>query len=84
MNILQKENIKINGVYAKDELKKPLKDGFYIINLNNSDQSGSHWTVLYKINDGYSFYFDAFGFKSPEIVEDLLYKYELRVTRFDP
>jgi hypothetical protein len=75
LNILQNENISINGVYPKDKLKKPLKDGFYIINLNDSDEAGSHWTVLYKINDGYSLYFDAFGFKSPEIVEDILYKY---------
>ena len=32
--------------------------------------------MLYKINDAYSIYFDAFGFKAPEIIEDLLYKYE--------
>lgn len=77
LNILQKENIIINGIYAKNQLTKPLKDGFYIINLNNSNQDGSHWTVLYKINDSYSLYFDAFGFKAPEIVENLLlYKYD--------
>ena len=35
--ILQNENILINGVYPKDRLHKPLKQGFYIINLNDSD-----------------------------------------------
>jgi hypothetical protein len=75
LNILKKENITINGVFPKDKLEHPLKDGFYIINLNDSDEAGSHWTVLYKLNDAYSLYFDAFGFKPPEIIEDLLYKY---------
>jgi hypothetical protein len=77
LDILKNNNIKINGVFAKDKLQKPLKDGFYIINLQDSDKgSGTHWTVLYKINDGFSFYYDSFGFPAPEEIEDLLHKYE--------
>ena len=76
LDILKNDNIKINGVFAKDQLKKPLKDGFYIINLDNSDGPGTHWTALYKINDGFSFYYDSFGFIAPEEIEDLLHKYE--------
>lgn len=75
LDILKNDNIKINGVFAKDKLKKPL-DGFYIINLDNSDGPGTHWTVLYKINDGFSLYYDSFGFPAPEEIEDLLHKYE--------
>ncbi len=41
LNILQKENITINDVFPKDKLEQPLKDGFYIINLNDSDESAS-------------------------------------------
>ena len=76
LDILKNDNIKINGVFAKDKLKKPLKDGFYIINLDDSDGPGTHWTALYKINDGFSFYYDSFGFIAPEEIEDLLHKYE--------
>jgi hypothetical protein len=87
LDILKNNNIKINGVFAKDKLKKPLqdsknprraslKDGFYIVNLDNSDGPGTHWTVLYKINDGFSFWWDSFGFPAPEEIEDLLHKYE--------
>jgi len=76
LDILKNDNIKINGVFAKDQLKKPLKDGFYIINLDNSDGPGTHWTALYKINDGFSFYYDSFGFIAPSEIEDLLHKYE--------
>ena len=76
-NIIKNINIKnFNGVYPKDQLKKPLKNGFYIINLDNSGGSGTHWTTLYKINDGLSLYYDSFGFYPPEEIEDLLHKYE--------
>lgn len=76
LDILKNDNIKINGVFAKDKLKKPLKDGFYIINLDDSTGEGTHWTALYKINDGFSLYYDSFGFPAPEEIEDLLHKYE--------
>ena len=76
LDILKNYNITINGVYAKDQLKKPLKDGFYIINLDDSDGTGTHWCSLYKINDALSLYWDSFGFPAPENIEDLLYKYE--------
>jgi hypothetical protein len=76
LEILKKYNININGVYAKDQIKKPLKDGFYIINLDNSDGKGTHWTALYKINDAFSLYWDSFGFPAPQNIDDILYKYD--------
>ena len=44
------------GVLANDELKKPDPRKIYILNLENSDESGSHWTLLYAGQ-----YFDPFG-----------------------
>jgi hypothetical protein len=84
IDIIKKENIKnFNGVYPKDKLNKPLKDGFYIINLQDSDKgSGTHWTAIYKINDGFSFYYDSFGFPAPENIEDTLHKYEYNKNKF--
>jgi hypothetical protein len=77
IDILNKTNINnFNGVYPKDRLNKPLKDGFYIINLQDSGGPGTHWTALYKINDGFSLYWDSFGFPAPENIEDIVYKYE--------
>ena len=32
----------------KDELKPPLAQGNYIINLQNHDENGSHWTCFVK------------------------------------
>ncbi len=39
---------KLNGIYMKDELPNDLKDENYIINLQNHDESGSHWTCFIK------------------------------------
>jgi hypothetical protein len=44
------------GVFSNDELRKPDKDKIYILNLENSNEGGSHWTLLY---DGH--YFDSYG-----------------------
>ena len=75
--ILKKFRIKYNGIYSKNELPNKLLDGFYIINLQSSkDGHGTHWTSLYKINDGLSYYFDAFGFPAPQEVIDKLHYYD--------
>jgi hypothetical protein len=69
--ILNKHNLPIVGIYSKDELPKDLKNGWYIINLENSnDGSGTHWTCFKKgvIN----LYFDSFGFIFPEEVKERL------------
>lgn len=51
----------------KDELpSKPIKYECGIINLNNSNQSGSHWYAWNK-HDDFSFYFDPFGDAEPPI-----------------
>jgi len=58
-----------HGCYIKDELPKKLKDGYYVINLNGQ----SHWTALLKTKNKY-YYFDSFGFMSPEDVEERIPK----------
>ena len=72
--ILQKYNIPINGIYTKDHLP-PLKGGFTVINLDDVDGAGTHWTGIYKTSDSSIIYFDAFGFPAPEQIEDQLYTY---------
>jgi hypothetical protein len=74
--ILNNKVINFNGVYPKDLMKKPLKDGFYIVNLDDSTGEGTHWCALYKINDGFSIWWDSYGFPAPENIESLLHKYD--------
>ena len=46
-----------NGVYSRDNLNK-IKDGAYIINLDEYSDIGTHWVALYVNNVTY---FDSFG-----------------------
>lgn len=51
----------------KDELNKNnLKNGNYIMNLQNHNEGGSHW-VAFKITPTYIIYCDSFGVYPPEI-----------------
>jgi len=75
--ILKNYDIKYNGIFSKDILPNKLLNGFYIINLQNSNiGGGTHWTSLYKINDGYSLYYDSFGFPAPQDIVDKLHCYD--------
>jgi len=80
--ILNKKGYYINGVFSKNELPEILKNGWYVINLqstNEGDRKGSHWTCFKNINGGEIIeYFDAFGFSPPiQVMEkakgDILY-----------
>ena len=51
------------GTYPKDVIPMKLakkNEGAMIINMNNSDQGGSHWTLIL-LNKDNTIYFDSFG-----------------------
>ena len=50
---------RFNGVYSRDNLPK-IKDGAYVINLDEYSDIGTHWVTLY-INNNDATYFDSFG-----------------------
>ena len=50
---------RFNGVYSRDNLSK-IKDGAYIINLDEYSDIGTHWVALW-INNNNVTYFDSFG-----------------------
>ena len=53
-----KNEPRFNGVYSRDNLSK-IKDGAYIINLDEYSDIGTHWVALL-INNNVT-YFDSFG-----------------------
>lgn len=65
MDIAKKLNLTLKGVFMKDELKGKIPDGNYILNLESSNENGSHWTALYKTKNKY-YYADSFGVAIPE------------------
>ena len=50
---------KFNGVYSRNNLSE-IKDGAYVINLDEYRSIGTHWIVLYVINHNVTC-FDNFG-----------------------
>ena len=50
---------KFNGVYSRNNLSK-IKDGAYIINLDEYESKGTHWIALY-VNTKNVTYSDSFG-----------------------
>jgi hypothetical protein len=73
--ILKKNNLIINGIYTKDKLPSKLKNGFYIINMQDStDGNGTHWTILLK-NNNTIIYYDSFGVVGPETLTKRFKKY---------
>ena len=50
---------RFNGVYSRDNLPE-IKDGAYVINLDEYSDIGTHWIDLYAWNNTVT-YFDSFG-----------------------
>ena len=53
---------RFNGVYSRDNLPKVIKNGIYVINLEEYTDVGTHWIALYVKNNEVT-YFDSFGIK---------------------
>ena len=51
---------RFDGVFSRDNLPKKIKDGAYVINLDEHKDTGTHWIALFcKKNE--IVYFDSFG-----------------------
>lgn len=72
LDLAQRMNIQLNGVLMKDEATPNLKNGYYIFNLQNHNQTGTHWIALYKQSKTKYFYADSFGIPPPETLINLL------------
>ena len=51
---------RFNGVYYRDNLPKTIKNGAYVINLDEYAYVGTHWIALFVKNNDL-IYFDSFG-----------------------
>ena len=55
-----KNEPRFNGVYSKDNLPNKIKDGVYVINLDEYSNIETHWIALY-VNTETVTYFRSFG-----------------------
>ena len=51
---------RFNGDYFRNNLSRNIKDWAYAINLDEYADVGTHWIVLYTLNNDI-FYLDSFG-----------------------
>ena len=51
---------RFSSVYSRGNLSDEIRDGAYIINLNEYYDIGTHWIALYVLNNDVT-YFDSFG-----------------------
>ena len=55
-----KNEPRFNVVYSRDNLPKTIKNRTHVINLDEYEDVGTHWTALYGKNNGV-IYLDSFG-----------------------
>ena len=53
---------RFNGVFSRNALPEKIKDGAYVINLDEYTDIGAHWIALF-CNRIEIVYFDSFGVK---------------------
>ena len=71
---------KINGVHSRNNLPKKIKDGAYVINLDEHEDTGRHWIALFW-NE--IVYFDSFGVEHiPEEIKDFLGNKNIKANIF--
>ena len=51
---------RFNGVYSRNNLPNKIKKGAYVINLDEYENTGTHWVSLF-VKPEYTVYFDSFG-----------------------
>ena len=51
---------RFNGVFSRDNLSNTIKNGAYVIKLDEYHDIGTHWVALY-VNNKIVTYFDSFG-----------------------
>ena len=51
---------RFNGVFSRENLPNKIKDGAYVINLDEFEDIGTHWIALFCVRNEV-IYFDSFG-----------------------
>ena len=63
---------RFNGVFSRDNLLNKIKNGLYVINLDEHEDTGTYWIALFcKKNE--IVYFDSFGVEHiPEEIKEFV------------
>ena len=78
-----KNEPRLNGVFSRNNLPKKIKDGAYVINLDEYADVGTHWIALF-CNKNTVIYFDSFGVEHvPEEIKQFIGNKNINLTFFE-
>ena len=73
---------RFNGVFSRDNLPKKIKDGAYVINLDEYADVGTHWIALF-CNRNEIVYFDSFVVEHvPEEIKEFIENKNIKANTF--
>ena len=73
---------RFNGVYYRDNLPNKIRDGAYVINLDEYSNIGTHWIALYVKNNDIT-YFDSFGVEhNPKEIKEFIKNRNIKTNTF--
>ena len=73
---------RFNGVFSRNNLPKKIKDGAYVINLDEYADVGTHWIALF-CNRSEIVYFDSFGDEHlPEEIKEFIRNKNIKANIF--
>ena len=73
---------RFNCVYSRNNLLKKIKDGAYVINLDEYADVGTHWIALF-CNRNEIVYFDSFGVEHvPEEIKEFIGNKNIKTNIF--
>ena len=73
---------RFNGVYSRNNLPKKIKDGAYVINLDEYADVGTHWIGLF-CNKNEIVNFDSFGVQHvPEKIKEFIWNKNIKTNIF--
>ena len=71
-----------NDIFSRDNLPKTIKDGAYIINLDEYADVSTHWVALF-CNRSEIVYFDSFGVEHvPDKIKEFIGNKNIKTTIF--
>ena len=71
-----------NGVYSRNNLPKTIKKGAYVINLDQYENTGTHWIAFF-VKPKYVVYFDSFCIEHiPKEIEHAIGNKEIKANIF--
>ena len=71
-----------NGVFSRNNLPKKIKDGAYVVNLDEYTDVGTHWIALF-YNRNEIVYFDSFAVEHvPKEIKEFIGNKNIKANSF--